>query len=69
MLKLYHRLPPGIRDLAASARGSYLRSVRYGPETDRLVEEFLVRDRWSVEQWRHWREERLTGILDRKSVV
>lgn len=60
---MYHRLPPAIRGLAATLRGSYLRSVRYGPETDRLAEEFLQRDRWTTEQWRRWREDRLKEIL------
>ena len=65
LLTLYHRLPPQARSLAASLRGYYLKSWRYGPETDRLVEEALERERWSPEQWKTWQEERLAYVLHR----
>jgi len=65
LLTLYHRLPPQARNLAASLRGYYLKSWRYGPETDRLVEEALERERWSPEQWKAWQEERLAFVLHR----
>lgn len=65
LLNLYHHLPPFARDLAASARGYYLRWWRYGPETERLVEEALERDHWSSEQWKTWQEERLAYVLHR----
>lgn len=65
LLNLYHHLPPFARDLAASARGYYLRWWRYGPGTERLVEEALERDHWSVEQWKAWQEERLAYVLHR----
>lgn len=61
----YHRLPPFLRDWAASARGYYLRSWRYGPETDHLVEQYLARERWTADQWTAWREERLARVLHR----
>jgi phenylacetate-CoA ligase len=64
-LKIYHLLPPPIRSLAASFRGLYLRAWRYGPETDRLVQEALERERWSPARWCSWREERLTYVLHR----
>jgi hypothetical protein len=35
LLKVYHRLPPPLRSVAASVQGYYLRWWRYGPETDR----------------------------------
>ena len=50
-LKIYHRLPCPLRVLAADARGYYLRWWRYGPETERLVEEALERETWSPERW------------------
>ena len=51
--------------LAASARGRRLERWRYGPATERLVEEALARDGWTAEQWRVWREERLAYVLHR----
>ena len=61
----YHALPPGARSLAASLRGLYLSRWRFGPETDRLVDEALERDRWSDGQWTAWREDALARLLDR----
>lgn len=65
LLNLYHRLPPFSRDIAATARGHYLRWWRYGPETEWLVEEALERDRWSSTQWNNWQQERLAYVLHR----
>lgn len=61
----YHRLPYPLRVLAASARGYYLRWWRYGPETERLVEEALERETWSPDRWKAWQEERLAYVLHR----
>jgi phenylacetate-CoA ligase len=65
LLQLYHRLPPAARSLAASLRGLYLRSWRYGPETERLVEEAREREHWSAETWQRWQEARLAQVLER----
>lgn len=65
LLKAYHSLPAPLRSAAANLRGLYLRSWRYGPETDRLVEEALDRESWSPQQWRSWQEERLAYVLHR----
>lgn len=65
LLKLYHGLPTPLRSLAASVRGYYLRSWRYGSETERLAEEAISRENWSQDQWRVWREERLAYVLHR----
>lgn len=65
LLKLYHQMPQSIRSLVASVRGLYLRSWRYGPETERLAEEAINRERWSPEQWRAWQEDRLAYVLHR----
>jgi len=65
LLKLYHRLPGPARSVAASLHGYYLRSWRYGPETDRLVSEALEREQWSSEAWKLWQEERLAYVLHR----
>jgi phenylacetate-CoA ligase len=65
LLRIYHHLPAAARSLAASMRGAYLRSWRYGPETERLVEEALARESWSPEKWKAWQEERLAQVLDR----
>lgn len=65
VLALYHRLPAPARSAAATLRGLYLHLWRYGRESDRLIQQALERDRWSAEQWRTWREERLAFILHR----
>ena len=64
-LGLYHRLPGPARSLAAGLRGLYLRSWRYGPETEKLVEEALERESWGRERWRAWQEEQLARVLER----
>lgn len=64
-LRLYHRLPPPLRSVAASLRGAYLCAWRYGPETDALVAEALERDGWSADRWRGYQEERLARLLHR----
>ena len=65
LIKIYHHLPYPLRTLAASARGYYLKWWRYGPQTERLVEEASERETWSAKQWKDWQEERLAYILDR----
>lgn len=65
LVKLYHHMPQPVRTLAASLHGLYLRSWRYGPETERLVEEAISREGWSLDQWRTWQEERLAYVLHR----
>lgn len=64
-LRIYHRLPPPLRSVAATLHGWRLRRWRYGPETERLVEEALERESWSADRWRAWRQERLARVLDR----
>src|SRR5581483_1906808 len=65
LLRIYHRLPPGGKSLAASLHGRRLRSWRYGPETERLIAEACEREYWSAARWRAWQEERLAYILHR----
>lgn len=65
LLNFYYRLPVFTRSTAASLRGLYLRSWRYGPETERLVAEALEREHWSDTQWSAWQEERLSFVLHR----
>lgn len=65
LLQLYHLLPPAGRSLAASLRGRYLRGWRYGPETERLVQEALDREGWSSRQWSVWRDRQLAYVLHR----
>jgi len=65
LMRFYHRLPAAARSATATLRGLYLRSWRYGAETEGLIEEALERERWSAEQWRSWREERLALLLKR----
>ena len=65
LLNIYHRLPGWMRSSAASLHGLHLRSWRFGPESPRLASEALERDRWSPEQWEHWRKARLAYVLNR----
>lgn len=65
LVKVYHRLPYPLRVLAASCRGYYLRWLRYGPETKKLMEEALGRETWNAGDWKTWQEKRLTYILHR----
>lgn len=64
-LRIYHKMPAWSRSFAASLRGYYLNSWRYDKNTEKLVEETLERDFWSAEQWREWRENRLSFVLNR----
>ena len=63
LLRGYHKLPSAPRSWAASMWGLYLRSWRYGSDTERLVGEALEREEWSLEKWRAFREERLAAVL------
>ena len=65
LLKAYHSLPAPLRSVVASLRGLYLRRWRYGSGTERLVEEALARESWTVNQWKVWQEERLAYVLHR----
>ncbi|HSE20429.1 MAG TPA: hypothetical protein VLB68_02195 [Pyrinomonadaceae bacterium] len=65
LMNIYNLLPVRVRPVAAGLRGAYLRAWRYGPETDRLVDEALEKEKWTPEQWRSWREERMAFVLHR----
>jgi phenylacetate-CoA ligase len=60
---LYHRAPYPLRVAVASARGAQLTRLRYGPETDVLVEAALERDRWPAERIAAWQADRLEAVL------
>ncbi len=62
-LQMYHRLPYPFKVVAASLWGYYLRSWRYGKQTEKFVEEALERERWSQTKIKNWQEERLALIL------
>lgn len=65
LLKLYYRLPLPGRRLIASARGYYLRSWRYGADTEEYLEAALSREHWSQHNWDKWKEDRLSFVLRR----
>lgn len=65
LLRAYHRLPAPLQSMVATVRGLQLRSWRYGPETERLVELALEREAWSSQQWSRYQDERLGYVLDR----
>lgn len=64
-LRLYHKLPPFLRNVAASYRGLQLQNWRYGPQTDQLAAEALERDTWSPQQWKKYQEDQLGLLLHR----
>jgi phenylacetate-CoA ligase len=63
LLRAYHRLPGVSRSVAASVWGLYLRSWRYGPDTERLVAEAIDRETWTPDRWRSQREGDLAAVL------
>jgi phenylacetate-CoA ligase len=65
LMQVYHRLPVSLHFLPATAYGFQLRFRRYGPQTERLVEEALDRERWSLNFWSRWQEDRLGSVLHR----
>lgn len=65
LLDLYHRLPPSLRNVAASAHGWRLRRRRYGSETETLVKAALERETWTQADWSDWQSERLRRLLGR----
>lgn len=67
LLKVYQILPHPAQSLAATLRGLYLRSWRYGPETERLVAEAIERESWDAATWTTWREQQLARLLERAS--
>ena len=65
ILRLYHRMPPPVRSLAAGVRGLYLRSSRYGAASERTTSEALERDRWPPHRLKAYQDERLAMVLHR----
>ena len=65
VLSIYNRMPLASRSLPASLRGYYLNWWRYDRRTDELVDKFLMREKWSENQWDIWRSERLGFVLER----
>ena len=65
LIKTYQRLPGAARSLVATGRGLYLRSWRYGRETERVVGETLERDYWDPQEMARWQSQRLAEILRR----
>lgn len=57
-------MPPAVRSLAATVHGYRLRRWRYGGESERLVDEALERDGWSVGRWAAWSRDQLARTLD-----
>ena len=62
---IYKRLPAPARSAAASVRGAYLQALRYGAETEAIVEEALDHESWSPERLAGWQQEQLARLLHR----
>jgi phenylacetate-coenzyme A ligase PaaK-like adenylate-forming protein len=65
LLALYHRAPSPLKSAAATTRGLYLKSVRYGAETDALVDRALEADTAPREASAARREDTLARFLAR----
>jgi phenylacetate-CoA ligase len=52
LIDLYHRLPPRLQSWAASIYGYRLHRMRYGPDTDPMVEDALALERLPADHWR-----------------
>jgi phenylacetate-CoA ligase len=65
LLKAYRVLPAFLRNPAAGAWGLYLRSWRYGRETEGLIEAAVERESWTAEKWSSWRDETTAILLHR----
>lgn len=63
LLDIYYRLPAPARSVAASVRGYYLRSWRYGSQTEVIAKEAIARERWTAQQWKQYNDVRLSTML------
>lgn len=57
------RLPYPLAVAAAAARGRYLQRLRYGGNLEARVGAALLREGWSLEQWREFQAARLAVVL------
>jgi phenylacetate-CoA ligase len=62
---LYEKMPPSVQSILASVYGYKLRRWRYGPDTEKLVNQAIERQTYTSEQWKNYQEERLSFILHR----
>lgn len=60
---LFLNSPYPVKCAAASLGGAYLDFLRYGPETETLVEEALARDAWDFSAWQSWQKPKLRDLL------
>ena len=58
-----------LRSVMVGARGWYLRSWRYGPETERLMAEAREREGWNADRWKSYADEKLPELLHRASTT
>lgn len=64
LMKVYKRMPNGVRNVFASGYGYMMRAQRYGPETRQMAREALDREAWSARQWQEYQQPRLAQLLD-----
>lgn len=64
-LRTYHRLPPSLRSVAATARGAWLRAWRYGLSAERLCDEARSREDWTAARWKEWQDNCVAEVLHR----
>ncbi|MBI2895801.1 MAG: phenylacetate--CoA ligase family protein [Deltaproteobacteria bacterium] len=63
LLRLYNRVPPGVRAWLASAYGLKTWRLRYGGSFSRHLAEFRERDGWSADRLGEWQDARLRDLL------
>lgn len=52
-----------MKAVLAGAWGYHLKFWRYGPKTEKMVQEALAREHWSTGEWEAWQKEKLLRIL------
>jgi phenylacetate-CoA ligase len=64
LIDLYHHFPYPLKSLTASIYGYYLRSWRYGNQSELLIQKAKERDTWDREIIKVYQEEKLAHILN-----
>ncbi len=64
-ISIYHHLPYPLKVFVASTKGYQLQHLRYGKNTEQMVEKAVERETWDENQWKMWQAERLEFVLNR----
>ena len=61
---IYSKFPYPFKIIGASLWGFYLKWLRYGLETEQLIDEAYERESWEKDRWISWYERRIAFILN-----